>query len=77
MGNAIGLHRDKRAIIVGMLRGSSRALTTPQIVARAGIGRVAIARQLAALEAEGTIGRIAGTPQRWYWRTDLDETRAS
>ena len=77
MGNAIGLHRDKRAIIVGMLRHSSVALTTPQIVARAGIGRMAIARQLAELEAEGIVGRIAGKPQRWYWRTDLDEAKAS
>ena len=77
MGNAIGLHRDKRAIIIGMLRHSSVALTTPQIVARAGVGRNAIARQLAAMEAEGIIGRIAGTPQRWYWRTGLDEAKAS
>ena len=77
MGTAIGMHRDKRAIIVGMLRHSSTALTTPQIVARAGLGRVAVAKELAAMEAEGVIGRIAGTPQRWYWRSDVEEAKAS
>jgi len=39
--------------------------------------RVAVARQLADLEAAGVIGRIAGKPQRWYWRTELDEVVAS
>ncbi|HEY8599345.1 MAG TPA: hypothetical protein VIL85_12990 [Thermomicrobiales bacterium] len=43
------LHRDKRATIVGLPRRSSAALTAPQIIARAGPGRVAVARQLAAL----------------------------
>ncbi len=56
----IGLHRDARGIIVGMLRYSSTALATPQVVARAGLGRGAVARQLADLEAEGVVGRIAG-----------------
>ena len=70
------MHRDKRAIIVGMLRHSSQALTTPQIVARAGPGRVAVARELAALEDEGVIGRIAGKPPRWYWRGDAGEAVA-
>ncbi|HEY8598232.1 MAG TPA: hypothetical protein VIL85_07360 [Thermomicrobiales bacterium] len=77
MGTAIGMHRDKRAIIVGMLRHSSTALTTPQIVARAGLGRVTVARELAALEAEGVIGRIVGKPQRWYWRGGAGEAAAS
>ncbi len=70
MGRAIGISRDARGHILGMLRGSSVALTTPQIVARVGMGRVAIARHLAELETEGAIGRIAGSPQRWYWRSD-------
>ena len=60
-----------------MLRHSTAALTTPQIVARSRLGGVAIAKQFAALVAEGVIGRIVGKPQRWYWRTDLDEARAS
>lgn len=77
MVNHIGLRHDTRATIVGMLRRSSTALTTPQIVARVDLGRVGVARLLAALEAEGTIGRIAGTPQRWYWRADQDEAKAS
>ncbi len=76
-GRHPGPRRDMRGVIVGMLRHSSAALTTPQIVARAGLGRVAVARYLAEMEAEGMIGRIAGKPQRWYWRTDLDEARAS
>lgn len=62
---------------MAMLRRSSTALTTPQIVARVDLGRVAVARQLAELEDEGVIGRIAGKPQRWYWRTDAGEAKAS
>ncbi len=76
-GRHLGPRRDMRGVIVGMLRHSSATLTTPQIVARTGLGRVAVARHLADLEQEGTIGRIAGKPQRWYWRTDLDEAKAS
>lgn len=77
MAHHIGLRHDTRTTIVAMLRRSSTALTTPQIVARVDLGRVAVARLLAALEAEGVIGRIAGTPQRWYWRADAEEARAS
>jgi len=74
-----GQRGDARTVIMAMLRRSSTALTTPQIVAWVDLdlGRVAVARQLAALEAEGVTGRIAGTPQCSYWRTDLGEARAS
>ena len=74
IGTRVGLRRDTRSIVVGMLRHSSTALTTPQIVARAGVGRATIALQLAALEAEGAIGRIVGKPQCWCWRADPEET---
>jgi hypothetical protein len=45
-----GHRQDTRAVIIGMLRRASTALTTPQIVARVELGRNAVARQLAALE---------------------------
>ena len=77
MGREAGISRDVRGVIRGMVRRSSVPLTTPQIIARAGMGKAAVARHLAALEAEGAIGRIAGTPQRWYWRGDTGEARAS
>jgi len=59
-----------------MLRHSPAALTTPQIVARTRLGRVAVARRLAEQEAAGAVGRSAGTPQRRYRRIDLEGARA-
>ncbi|HEY8597091.1 MAG TPA: hypothetical protein VIL85_01595 [Thermomicrobiales bacterium] len=77
MGREAGISRDVRGVIRGMVRRSSVALTTPQIITRAGMGKATVARHLAALEAEGVIGRIAGTPQRWCWRSDAGEAAAS
>ena len=76
MGSAVGPRRDARAILAWLIHRSTAMLTTPQIVARTGLSRTVVARNLGELERAGVVGRLAGTPQRWYWRADPGETPA-
>jgi predicted ArsR family transcriptional regulator len=64
--------RDIPGVLLTMLRHSPAALTTPQITARAGVSSEVARRHLGDLERAGRVGRIAGTPQRWYWRADVE-----
>lgn len=73
MGGTIGPRRDARAILARLIYTSPAALTTPQIMARTGLSRDVVSRHLGALERAGVVGQIAGTPQRWYWRSDGEQ----
>jgi AcrR family transcriptional regulator len=73
MGGPYGRRRDVAGVLLTMLRHAPAALTTPQIVARAGISNELARRHLGDLERAGRIGRIAGKPHRWYWRADVED----
>ena len=73
MGTALGLRRDARAILARLIHGSTAMLTTSQIVARTGLSRTVVVRNLGELERAGSVGRLAGKPQRWYWRGDGEQ----
>ena len=73
MGTAVGPRRDARAILLRLIHGSTAMLTVSQIVARTGLSRPVVWRHLGELEAAGTVGRLAGKPQRWYWRGDGEQ----
>jgi hypothetical protein len=60
-----------------VLRDSPTLLTTPQIMARIGLTKVPTRLHLTALEETGQIGKVAGTPYRWYWRADAHTAQSA
>ena len=66
--------RDVRGVVLALLPRSPATLTASQIMARGGLSGALALRHLAAREAEGLVGKIAGKSRRWHQRNGGDAT---